>query len=138
MFYDRYAQFCSQKNVKPSRAAEEAGVSKSAVTNWKNTGSRPNTENALKLATYFGISLSELFGDENEETPALTKKDERDIAKDLELLRANLESGDTLMFDGDPMTEEAKESILAAMKLGLEAAKAKNKRVYGRKKKGVE
>ena len=38
------------------------------------------------------------------------------------------------MFDGDPMSEEAKESIRAAMQLGLEAAKLKNKARFTPKK----
>lgn len=61
------------------------------------------------------------------EAPILTAKDERDIARDLEQIMAQLDAGGDLMFDGDPMSEEAKESIRAAMKLGLEAAKVKNK-----------
>ena len=40
---------------------------------------------------------------------------------------AELEAGGDMMFDGDPMTPEARESIMSAMRLGLEAAKAKNK-----------
>ncbi len=40
---------------------------------------------------------------------------------------AQLDAGGDLMFDGDPMSDEAKESIRAAMRLGLEAAKMKNK-----------
>ena len=59
--------------------------------------------------------------------PALTEKDGRDIAKDLERVMGQLEAGGDLMFDGDPMSDEARESIKAAMKLGLEAAKMKNK-----------
>lgn len=62
-----------------------------------------------------------------ENTPALTEKDERDIAKDLERIMAQLDAGGNLMFDGDPMSDEARESIKSAMKLGLEAAKLKNK-----------
>ena len=38
-----------------------------------------------------------------------------------------LDSAGDLQFDGDPMSDEARESIRAAMKLGLEAAKVKNK-----------
>ena len=34
------------------------------------------------------------------------------------------------MFDGEPLSPEATESILAAMKLGLEVAKQKNKEKY--------
>lgn len=63
----------------------------------------------------------------HKKAPTLTKKDERDIAKDLENIMSDLEAGGDLMFDGDPMTPEARESIAAAMRLGLEAAKAKNK-----------
>ena len=59
--------------------------------------------------------------------PTLNKKDERDIARDLEAMMAELENGGDIMFDGDPMSPEARESIVAAVRLGLEAAKAKNK-----------
>jgi len=38
------------------------------------------------------------------------------------------------MFDGNPMTDEAKESILAAMEVGLQMAKLKNKEKYTPKK----
>ena len=75
--------------------------------------------------------------DENyakEKTPALTEKDERDIAKDLERIMTQLETEGDLMFDGDPMSDEARESIRAAMKLGLEAAKLKNKERFTPKK----
>lgn len=63
----------------------------------------------------------------HKKAPTLTKKDERDIARDLEAIMAELEAGGDMMFDGDPMTPEARESIMSAMRLGLEAAKAKNK-----------
>lgn len=45
-----------------------------------------------------------------------------------------LDNGGDLMFDGDPMSDAAKESLRAAMKLGLEAAKLKNKERFTPKK----
>ena len=66
--------------------------------------------------------------------PTLTEKDRRDIARDLEEMMAHLDSAGDLMFDGDPMSDEARESIRAAMKLGLEAAKLKNKERFTPKK----
>lgn len=60
------------------------------------------------------------------ESPALTPKDERDIARNLEQIMDQLDAGGDLMFDGDPMSDEARESIRSAVKLGLEAAKLKN------------
>lgn len=71
---------------------------------------------------------------QKEKTPTLTEKDRRDIARDLERLMADLDTAGDLQFDGDPMSDEARESIKAAMKLGLEAAKLKNKERFTPKK----
>lgn len=66
MFYDRFVLLCSRKGVTPSRAAIDAGLSKSTVTKWKNDPStRPTGTVIDKLTRYFGISVSELLG-ENE------------------------------------------------------------------------
>ena len=134
MFYDLFYQLCKEKGVSVTRATVEMGLSRTIGTKWKNTGATPNGETLNKGADYFGVPVGMLLGDPKKETPALTKKDERDIAKDLERLKESLESGEGLMFDGDPMSEEARESILSAMKLGLEAAKLRNKEKYTPKK----
>lgn len=73
------------------------------------------------------IKIRPAYRRKKEKAPTLTPKDERDIARDLEHIMDELDAGGDLMFDGDPMTDEARESIRAAMKLGLEAAKVKNK-----------
>ena len=92
-------------------------------------------DRAQTIAAYLGISVDcILTGIEDKKTPVLTVKDERDIAKTLENLMAQLESGGDLMFDGDPMSDEARDSIKAAMRLGLEAAKLKNKERFTPKK----
>lgn len=130
VFYENFLTLCNQKGITPSAAAVEMGFQKSVVTRWKK--SIPTDANKQKIAKYFGISVEELMGKEPEhkKTPILSQKDERDIARDLEQLREALESGDDLMFDGDPMSDEARESILQAMELGLRAAKHLNKEAY--------
>ena len=133
MFYDKYAALCREKNLTLSKAAEEIGLNKASVTNWKKNGYTPRAEVLQRIADYFGVSVSFLLGSD-EKAPALTKKDERDIAKNLERIMAQLDEGGDLMFDGDPMSDEARESIKAAMKLGLEAAKLKNKERFTPKK----
>lgn len=135
MFYDIYAALCEKKGISTSRAAIEMGISKGTVSVWKNKGTSPQMAQLEKIANYFQVSTDYLLGkSEQKEAPALTKKDERDIAKKLEELKETLENQDGLMFDGDPMSHEAKESILAAMELGLQAAKLKNKEKYTPKK----
>lgn len=127
MFYDRFVYLCQQRGVTPTRAALDAGISKSLVSKWKvNNAKDPSPDILRRLAKYFGISIAELLGDA--QTPAaLNERDRRDIARSLESLMAQLDSSNDLMFDGDPMSDEARESIRAAMRLGLEAAKVKNK-----------
>lgn len=57
MFYERFLQLCARKGVSPSRAALEAGISKSLVTKWKQDGTKePSAEVVRKLSQYFGIS----------------------------------------------------------------------------------
>ena len=65
---------------------------------------------------------------------SLTSKDERDIEKILDLTKEQLLSQDGLMFDGKPATQEAIDSILSAMQVGMELAKKKNKEKYTPKK----
>lgn len=121
--------------VSPSKAAQEAGINKSTVTYWKNhVESKPTGQLAEKLCSYFNVSMNELYGDIQKETPTLTAKDERDIARDLERIRDALENEETIMFDGDPMSDEARDSIMNAIALGLQAAKLKNKEKYTPKK----
>ena len=132
MFYDNFLILCNKKGIAPSAAVVEMGFQKSVVTRWKT--STPTDANKLKIAEYFGVSVSELMGTETEKAPALNKKDKRDIAREVDSLMDKLESSGDLMFDGDPMSDAAKESLRSAMKLGLEAAKVKNKERFTPKK----
>lgn len=63
-----------------------------------------------------------------------TARDEKDIAKILEQTKEQLLSQEGLMFDGDPASPEAINSILDAMQIGMEMAKKKNKEKYTPKK----
>lgn len=75
VFYDRFACLCKQKGVSPSRAALDAGISKSLVTKWKNNNTEiPSPDVLSKLSKYFGIPVSELLGEEIENTPPETEK----------------------------------------------------------------
>lgn len=130
MFFDIFYDLCTQKGISCKRAAEEIGLSNSITTKWKKTGATPTGETLHKIAAYFHVSTDYLLGKEAKKSPALTKKDERDIARNLEKIMADLENSGDLMFDGDPMSDEARDSIRSALKLGLEAAKLKNKETY--------
>lgn len=63
MFYERFVLLCKQRGVSTSKAAIDAGLSKSTVTKWKKDPNTKPSGNVIdKLCHYFGISVSELLG----------------------------------------------------------------------------
>lgn len=138
MFFDKFSALCQKMGVSKSKAAESVGLNRTSVMKWKN-GAVPSGATITKLAEYFGVSADYLLDNSDispktQKAPTLNKKDERDIAKTLEQLRETLENEEGLMFYGDPMTKEARESFLAAMEVGVQMAKIKNKEKYTPKK----
>ena len=95
----------------------------------------PKPEKMQKIADYFGVSLTYLMTgkEETEKEPKLKPKDQKDINEILANTEQLLKQ-DGLMFDGDPASPEAIESILSAMQIGMEMAKKKNKEKYTPKK----
>ena len=83
MFYDLYIELCEKKNVTPTRAAVEMGISKATPTTWKKRGLTPQGETLNKIANYFGVSTDYLFG--IEKTPV-----QKDGGKGAHLMNGNL------------------------------------------------
>lgn len=132
MFYDVFVNLCNKIGKSPSAVAVEIGFQKSVVTRWKKNNANPTDANLAKIADYFNVSVEYLRG--NKDTPALTEKDERDIGKKIEDILGLLNQGDGLTFDGNPLSEDALESIKAAMELGMRTAKIEAKAKYTPKK----
>ena len=61
MFYNTFEQLCKERGIKPGRAASEMGISRAAVTRWKNEGFTPRGEALEKIAAYFGVSIDFLL-----------------------------------------------------------------------------
>lgn len=131
MFYDEFIKLCNSIGKSPTTVAKEIGLAGAHVTKWKN-GSKPTDANTFKLCDYFGVPHDYFL--HKEKAPTLTKKDERDVARDVERIMENLEESGELMFDGVPMSDEARAAMAAAMRIGFEEAKRRNKETYTPKK----
>lgn len=69
MVYDKFCDLCSQKGVSPSKAAMDAGFSKSLISKWKSKQEIvPSSEVLQKIADYFGVSVDYLLGKEKQPT----------------------------------------------------------------------
>jgi transcriptional regulator with XRE-family HTH domain len=116
--------------------ASIAGVSDKAVSTWENNLKEPRMGTIQKIADHFGLQKSNIIEDNGLESitslssqsalPALTPKDEHQIAKDLENMINSL-SGAAAM--GNP--EDAED--VAMIKASLETAMRLSKRIAKKK-----
>ena len=133
--YSVFEQLLQKYKVTPYKVAKEAGVTQTALSNWKSGRSTPTTKTLQKIADYFGVTIDYLMTgkEDSEKEPQLKPKDKKDIREILANTEELLKQ-DGLMFDGDPASPEAIDSILSAMQIGMEMAKKKNKEKYTPKK----
>lgn len=81
--YNKLIELCNSKGVSGSRMCVELGISKSTMTDLKNGRIKSvSVTNAQKIASYFNITVDELYGKEKsspgaeEKTPRERKYDE--------------------------------------------------------------
>lgn len=105
MFYDVFSGLCEQHGIKPSKAAEECGINKSNVSNWKNNGYVPRGEALNKIANFFNVSVDYLLGNEQKEkASSLNEKKPEDITFD--------DFSYALLDESKELTEENKNKLL--------------------------
>lgn len=133
--YEIFEQLLQKYGVSAYKVSKATGVTQSTLSDWKRGRSTPKSENMKKLADYFGVSIDYLMTgkEESQKEPQLKPKDEKDI-KNILANTEQLLKQEGLMFDGNPASPEAIESILSAMQIGMEMAKKKNKEKYTPKK----
>lgn len=131
--YEKFEKLLKEKDVTPYRVHKETGISTATLSDWKNGKSQPKKDKIEKICNYFNVPISYFYDDEERESSALTRRDTKEITEMLNNMEELLNQ-DGLMFDGDPASPEAIESILSAMQIGMEMAKKKNKEKYTPKK----
>ena len=133
--YNLIESLCKEKGTNITAMCKAAKISRAPLKELKMGRSKTLSSATLsKIAAYFGVSVDYLLG--NKEKPApesrngLSIKEQKDIARKLEKMMDELEESGDLMFDGDPASEEAKESIRNALAMGLEYARKVNREKY--------
>lgn len=133
--YEIYCKLRDAMGVKDADVVKATGITKSTFSDWKSGRSKPKDEKIQKIADYFGVTAEYLrTGKEpDKKEPQLSPKDQKDIENILQNTELLLKQ-EGLMFDGQPASQEAIDSILSAMQIGMEMAKKKNKEKYTPKK----
>ena len=74
--YERLNFLCEQKGVKGGRMCTDLGFSKSLMTDLKSGRKKGvNAETAQKLASYFGVSVGYLLGEEDKKIKPTVQDD---------------------------------------------------------------
>lgn len=105
--YEMINNLCAERGIKASKLCADIGISRGLITDLKM--GRKNGVTAItaqKIASYFGVSVGYLLGEENEKAP--TGVGERDILDDVDVA-----------FYGNfkELTEDEKETVRDMVRL---------------------
>lgn len=131
MLGERLKKLRIDKKLTQEQLGEKINVTKVSISGYENGNRSPDTETLQRLANYFNVSTDYLLGRTDNpnppgELPALTEKDEKDIAKDLEKIINNLSTDGYAHFDGrsiEELDEEDKELLIASLENSMRLAK---------------
>ena len=135
--FDKIKELCQKQGISLNQLEEKLNFSTNYLYSMKK--GNPKADNLQKIADYFGVTIDYLMTgiEDKKESPVLTARDERDIAKDLNRIMEKLSAGEEgpASYDGEELDPEAAELFRDELNLALRRLKIVNKEKYGRKKK---
>lgn len=126
---------CSQEELSKALGYK----SYTTITKWESGISEPTLKMTNQIADFFNVSVNDLcykkLWSAEAQSPQLTPKDEKDIAKRLEATLSDLENQqEALMFSGEPLDDETKELLKASLENSIRIAKINAKQKFTPKK----
>lgn len=123
---DRIRELSNKKGMSLPQLEITLGLGNGTISRWKN--SSPNTDKLQKVADYFNVSMDYLLGRDS----ILTSRDNKDIAKDLDRIMAEIRKGDDgpLYYDGVEIDEKSLILLENAIEHALRETKKENKVKY--------
>lgn len=121
---ERIRKLANSEGLSIPKLEEELGFGGGTISRWDK--SAPAADKLAKIADRFGVTVDYLLGRE------LTKKDIKDIAKDMEALRDKLLNNEEgpASYDGEPIPSEDVELLLGQIELMMRRLKPINKEKY--------
>lgn len=74
---DTVRALCKERNIAVSKLEDEAGLSRGTVGRWD--ASMPSIDKVQKVAAYFGVTTSDLLGEDTKKDPAQSAESKIDI-----------------------------------------------------------
>ncbi|MBY7115164.1 helix-turn-helix transcriptional regulator [Bacillus sp. 17RED48] len=135
---DVIKRLCKEKKITIAELERRIELSNGQIRKWSNQ--TPGIDKVQKVADYFNVSVDYLLGrteqknkDITKDAEGFTEKDKKDIGKRMEEIRKDLTDSDGLMFSGEPLTEEALDSLMDAMEYIVKHTQKINKKYIPKK-----
>lgn len=136
MLGDKIKNLRKERGITQQELATSIDVVQSTIGMIESGKKIGSPKTLKKIADFFDVTVDYLLSDNKvDENIELSKKAERDIAKDLERTLNELEnSQDALMFSGEPLDDETRELLRISLENSMRLAKQIAKKKYTPKK----
>nr|DAN69863.1 MAG TPA: Repressor protein CI [Caudoviricetes sp.] len=130
IFAKNLRHYLDRENKTQKEVADAIGVSPQTFNTWLQMVALPRMGKVQALADYFGVNKSDLL--EEKDSNSLSSSDHKDIAKSLDEMMEQLESGtdSPLMYNGQELSETSKALLRNALEYALTETKKENKVKY--------
>ena len=137
MFGKRIRKLRLEQNLKQKDLAAKLGISTSSVGMYEREERQPDVETLKKIADFFNVSIDYILGNSDKRGHSeLTYKDNRNIAKTLDMLKDQIDNNESgeLNYNGIEVTDDDAGLLMDALDMALRRIKKKNKEKYTPKK----
>ena len=129
---ERVKQICKERKIPISKLEKDLGFSNGYISQLRK-GVFPDNR-LVSIAHYLDVTVEYLMtGKTTDWKPELTEKDEKDIKKAIDDFKNKLSTAE-VMYDGEPLDEETKDAVLAAVELAERTARLAAKEKFTPKK----
>lgn len=116
---NRLLQYRKQHNLSQEELAEKIGVSRQAVSKWERAEASPDTDNLIRIAELYGVSLDELlkgnkdYSNDTEQAESNASYYKEDRVSFKNGINVNSKNGDRVHvgFDGITVEEGGKQRV---------------------------
>lgn len=126
--YENIKKVASLRGYTISKLEQELGFPRSSIS--KYNSSDPSVGKIRQIANFLDVSYSSIISGDDDN--GLTESDHKDIAKSLDEMMEQLESGtdSPLMYNGQELSETSKALLRNALEYALTETKKENKVKY--------
>ncbi len=133
-FGQRLKELRKAKKITQQELGDIIHVSKVSISGYETGNRSPDSTTLNAIADYFGVSLDYLQGrtDNDQELYKLSEKETKDIAIEVQNMLEGMNTDAEVNFYGEPMSDDDKELLAAALETALQVSKRAAKKKFTR------